>query len=1160
MRRAALRIPEKEQSLMKKRIVSALIALIMLLALLPAVSLADDGVFTVTLLPGNGTGEPIVYSCPFSAYDSLPTAENAEHLQFYQEKYGCVGFKLDPDYCPDSFTAPDKYLFDGWDGYDSVQIIAQGNPDATVTARWKVDQLLTYGPINDIPKAARSLNFWLGGVKWRVIGQSDSEWLLISADVLGGEMNWNDAMAYSDTVYTGFSALERTTVLSTSKTDGPYDVYAGQPYTQYYHYQAADLSNANLFFLSAAEATFYFDGDEDRTPDLWWLRSDVVYDNNDPGYKGGIRGGGQLDWMVPDRSHGYARPAFRFDPSRILFSSNAVNGKPTPGSGFAAYTAPTAAEDRKLTLSDDARINFTATQSGSVCPGGRIVISYEDAPTGENEYVSAMICDPTGTPIYYASVPSEGEGEMVLIMPTDLTVGESYTLKVFCEQQNGDNATDYASAFRTFTLNVKEACTVTFMNHDDSVLQVSNVAVGETPVYTGGMPTCPDNWTDGELYAYVFTGWIPALGPVTENTSYRAQFVLKRKNIVTLDANDGSGRTATDSYIAEEGVYTLPKCSFIPPAGKAFDRWMIKTELGNGAVEVMSYPAGTTLTDLSGDLDVYAVWKPLTVVVSPENAGTVFYDGNALTATANEGYTFEKWEYYPDASGVIPAGYDPFLSSDNPYTPETVDEGVYRAVFTANEYRLTVQANDAARGTVGFSGRPATGRKITLTATANDGYVFREWQTEPYVAIDANNRFTMPPCDVTVTAVFAPELTDGYYLIGPDWTVGAIDTEQRFTINPGATGEYMLRTTLAKDDRIKVVHVTNKTIDVWYPDGYGTEYTVDAAHAGDCRIYFRPIRNDDWNDFGGHIYIESIPTFMTQSLTLSSEIGINFYVNLSGLGDGKSDASMTFTVSGRGAAVLQTKTAAFDAEKTDGDGYYGFTCRVNALQMADTVTATLHYGDGHMIEKTYSVKEYIEKWDETHPGDTSDTAMLIHALADYGHYAQPFLGALHGWTVGDGPDRYAEMDLHYADSFDADAIRQACAGATVARTGSADTFADPKISLVLDSETAIRVYFTTADGREPGFAVQNEANEDVPFTVRQTGDATYMVEIPGVKARWLCDPYTVVASLDGDTQTISLSAMSYVGRLLASEAYGGNTDAKNAVCALWAYAQAASGF
>lgn len=97
-----------------------------------------------------------------------------------------------------------------------------------------------------------------------------------------------------------------------------------------------------------------------------------------------------------------------------------------------------------------------------------------------------------------------------------------------------------------------------------------------------------------------------------------------------------------------------------------------------------------------------------------------------------------------------------------------------------------------------------------------------------------------------------PTLANGYYLIGDPWTVQSLSAEVLFSANPGAEGEYQLTTTLTVGQKIKVVAVENDAITTWYPDGEGTEYTVDATRAGENTIYFRPIANDEWKEFADH--------------------------------------------------------------------------------------------------------------------------------------------------------------------------------------------------------------------------------------------------------------------------------------------------------------------
>ena len=120
-----------------------------------------------------------------------------------------------------------------------------------------------------------------------------------------------------------------------------------------------------------------------------------------------------------------------------------------------------------------------------------------------------------------------------------------------------------------------------------------------------------------------------------------------------------------------------------------------------------------------------------------------------------------------------------------------------------------------------------------------------------------------------------------------------------------------------------------------------------------------------WSAFGGYIWIGEYDFFKTQSLTLGSEIGVKFFLDLSALNpDEKAASYMTFSITGRGKNDLKTTRVNFADAVKNADGYYGFTCKVNALQMADTITATFHYGDDQTVSQTYSIAQYIESFED----------------------------------------------------------------------------------------------------------------------------------------------------------------------------------------------------
>ena len=141
----------------------------------------------------------------------------------------------------------------------------------------------------------------------------------------------------------------------------------------------------------------------------------------------------------------------------ILFISAAVGGKPDGGlTEVPEYIG----NEWKLTLKDSSRSDFavTSTAVSAYTKGSTVSISYTGAKTGANEYISALLVDDNGNPIYYgrSNAPlTETDGTAQLSVPDGFAEG-SYTLKVFNEQYNGDRKTDYASDFTDISMTVEK--------------------------------------------------------------------------------------------------------------------------------------------------------------------------------------------------------------------------------------------------------------------------------------------------------------------------------------------------------------------------------------------------------------------------------------------------------------------------------------------------------------------------------------------------------------------------------------------------------------------------------------------------------------------------------------------------------------------------------
>ena len=167
-----------------------------------------------------------------------------------------------------------------------------------------------------------------------------------------------------------------------------------------------------------------------------------------------------------------------------------------------------------------------------------------------------------------------------------------------------------------------------------------------------------------------------------------------------------------------------------------------------------------------------------------------------------------------------------------------------------------------------------------------------KWNQSTDQTIPADkNLFTMTSWDNGVWSVYGdtPEppapVEAAYYLVG---TMNSWQAAEAYKFAPAeAEGEYLLHTTLAENDEIKVIKVEGETT-TWYP-AEGGNYIVDALHAGEKDIYFRPAGNEAWAEFGGYIWMgENQPAPV-------ADFTNPFTLKFNGTGESGKDASAAFT-------------------------------------------------------------------------------------------------------------------------------------------------------------------------------------------------------------------------------------------------------------------------
>ena len=307
---------------------------------------------------------------------------------------------------------------------------------------------------------------------------------------------------------------------------------------------------------------------------------------------------------------------------------------------------------------------------------------------------------------------------------------------------------------------------------------------------------------------------------------------------------------------------------------------------------------------------------------------------------------------------------------------------------------------------------------------------------------------------------------------------------------------------------------------------------------------------------------EVVPEFKTQSVLLSGQIGLNFYMNLpeiDGVDYADKDCYMDFSING---STKDNPPQMYDPEFMNASKkYYGFRCYINSIQMADPITATLHYGNSKAVDKVYSAKQYLDTILERDSFSAEMKAFAV-SMKDYGHYMQVYLSQLRGWSIGKD---HAEMDCVnvYTDADIAEA-REAVQEYAINYDKGNSSIEKVTYSLNFDSEMAINIYLKPKTSNAGDTETPEIGDDDTEISdgvsafldggtqnlaVLQT-DGRYKVQIAGISAHKLAKTYTVTVHA-GEIFDIKISAFSYANALLKSAS--SSSAVKKAVTSMYRY-------
>lgn len=309
---------------------------------------------------------------------------------------------------------------------------------------------------------------------------------------------------------------------------------------------------------------------------------------------------------------------------------------------------------------------------------------------------------------------------------------------------------------------------------------------------------------------------------------------------LTTSNNAISGFITIDEHNYEVTSRTsngAPACSFVIPTGSTGTFYMVAVSSGTGTrtitickdggaatntdqvvagsktegseIVLPNLPAGSYTISASGNIGVGMLGLKLCDAGSQPATkyNVLFWNWNGALLDERE------WEYgaTPSYSGTPTreddAQYTYTFNGWDPAIVPVTEPASYIAQFNAQLRKFSAEhvvvSDDQTKGSVTISPQKSEyeyGEQITITATANQGYVFGSWHNEDDEEISANATTTIRVTDSTVTAIFVPNEHIPYIvkhwqqdLVGDGYTEVLADRQNL----EGATDDYASATAKA---------------------------------------------------------------------------------------------------------------------------------------------------------------------------------------------------------------------------------------------------------------------------------------------------------------------------------------------------------------------------
>ena len=428
-----------------------------------------------------------------------------------------------------------------------------------------------------------------------------------------------------------------------------------------------------------------------------------------------------------------------------------ISGTPT-AAGTSTFTvkatnsAGSNTKELSITITKDAPAEHAVTitteggGTASVSPAKAVAdveITLTATPNGGYHFKEWLVESPTGLVITNNK----------FIMP-DSNVEVKAVFEEDAPPAPTDPAKPSISVTGTYTYNGSEH-TATVNGYDPSTMDIAGNTATDAGDYTVRVTSKTGKWVDGSTDA-VTAAW--SIGKATQEAPNGLIGVAP----TTEGGSDGkiTGVDATMEHRAESEI-TYTACTGIEienlPAGNYFVRYAEdRNHFASSDAEV-TVGEGTPLAECTITFNAGGGSGSMDSVTVKTGANYIL---PACGFTAPTDQEFKVWEI---------GGTEYKVGDSYTVNGDTEIKALWEnSVITPTTYTVTV--NNDGNGTASANPHTAAaGTTITLTAKANRGYHFKEWQvvSPEELEITTNNKFIMPEDNVVVMAIFKKNTPTG---------------------------------------------------------------------------------------------------------------------------------------------------------------------------------------------------------------------------------------------------------------------------------------------------------------------------------------------------------------------------------------------------------------